>query len=127
MTLGLPINGTFDECIADVLAGNLNAVPGVSFNYGSSHMQVAGAMAVAAGHYSDWQALLTASKTTTGLFAFSTYNKPRPRNPRLAGDMAWHGRECPSLTTCDEHPYPPGQVRRSLAQGKSPPQTSAAR
>ncbi len=93
MNLGLPINGTFDECIADILSGNLDAVPGVTFNYGSSHMQVAGAMAIAAGGYSDWQALFTAYKAATGLFGSSVYNKPRRRNPRLAGGMTWTGRD----------------------------------
>lgn len=81
----------FENCtktLASTNAGN-GVVPGTRFYYSSSHMQVAGLMAIKAKGYSSWQNIFSDFKTATGLFANSTYDLPSSTNPRLAGGMHW--------------------------------------
>lgn len=85
----------FFECVKNIAEKNADntEIPGDQFYYGSNHLQVAGAMAIAAGGYSDWEALFDEFKTQTGLFGSSVYNLPSNNNPRLAGGMTWTGND----------------------------------
>lgn len=85
----------FFECVKNIADKNADntEIPGEQFYYGSNHLQVAGAMAIAAGGYSDWEALFDEFKTQTGLFGSSVYNLPSSNNPRLAGGMTWTGND----------------------------------
>jgi len=90
----------FDDCINDsqgvILSNSIvsandgeGRAPGLEFSYGSSHLQLAGAMAIGAGSYADWQAVFSAFQTATGLWTNSTYSLAGSDNPRLAGGMTW--------------------------------------
>ena len=68
-------------------------MPGQEFYYASTHLQVAGLMAIKARGVASWQDVFTEFKTQTGLFATSTYELPSASNPRLAGGMLWTGEE----------------------------------
>ncbi|MDC0598318.1 beta-lactamase family protein [Gammaproteobacteria bacterium] len=85
----------FFECVTNIAIQNADntEVPGEQFYYGSNHLQVAGAMAIVAGGYADWEALFNEFKSQTGLFANSSYNLPSTNNPRLAGGMSWTGND----------------------------------
>lgn len=85
----------FENCtksIATTNAGN-GIIPGSEFYYSSTHLQVAGLMAIKAKNVSSWQDIFAEFKTQTGLFPTSTYDLPSSTNPRLAGGMHWTGAE----------------------------------
>jgi CubicO group peptidase (beta-lactamase class C family) len=86
---------TIEACVTDI--ANTNAAngitPGQQFYYASTHLQVAGLMAIKARGVATWQDVFTEFKTQTGLFATSTYEFPSSSNPRLAGGMLWTGEE----------------------------------
>ena len=85
----------FDTCvntIATTNAGN-GMTPGQEFYYASTHLQVAGLMAIKARGVATWQDVFTEFKTQTGLFPTATYDLPSATNPRLAGGMHWTGDE----------------------------------
>lgn len=84
-------NADYFACVATTAERNIGngEVPGETFNYGSAHLQVAGAMAIEALDESSWAALFTNFKSLTGLFPNSSYNLPSTSNPRLAGGMTW--------------------------------------
>lgn len=89
--------GAFDfktcvTSIANTNAGN-GVTPGQRFYYASTHLQVAGLMAIQARGVASWQDLFSEFKTQTGLFATATYDLPSASNPRLAGGMHWTGEE----------------------------------
>ena len=88
-------NRDYFKCVASIAEQNLTTgtTPGSAFYYASNHLQVAGAMAVRAGGYSDWASLFADFKTDTGLFSHSDYNLPSTTNPRLAGGMTWTGND----------------------------------
>lgn len=98
LTLGIPIK-SFDGCINDssgsIVSENEGSgnSPGASFYYSSSHLQVAGAMAVQASSSTTWEDLFNSFKADTGLFFNSDYSLPRTTNPRLAGGMTWTGED----------------------------------
>lgn len=94
LTLGVPVR-SFDACIADIVTTNESQgyTPGSAFYYSSSHMQIAGAMAVAAQSEASWESLFDEFQSSTGLFPNSEYNLPRVANPRLAGGMSWTGND----------------------------------
>lgn len=81
----------FSNCVEQVYTDNLaNPVaPVTEFHYGSAHMQVAGAMAVAASGEADWAGVFAAFQAATGLFEDASYDLPSAGNPRLAGGMHW--------------------------------------
>lgn len=88
-------NSNFAACvrqIGEVNAGNGN-IPGEEFLYGSTHMQVAGLMAVRAAGVADWQELFARFQDETGLFPTASYDLPSALNPRLAGGMHWRAEE----------------------------------
>lgn len=85
----------FETCvnsIATINAGN-GRTPGQEFYYASTHLQVAGLMAIKARGLATWQDVFTEFKTQTGLFPTATYDLPSATNPRLAGGMHWTGEE----------------------------------
>ncbi|WP_028875779.1 serine hydrolase domain-containing protein [Teredinibacter turnerae] len=92
-------NSEFFACINNIARNNrlFNSTPGAEFYYGSSHLQVAGAMAIKAlgGEDADygWSDVFANFKSLTGLFPTSAYNLPSVENPRLAGGMTWTGEE----------------------------------
>lgn len=81
----------FENCINTIATTNQSNtnIPGNDFYYSSTHLQVAGLMAIKAKGVANWQALFTEFKTQTGLFQNSTYDLPSTTNPRLAGGMHW--------------------------------------
>lgn len=88
-------NSDFEDCVLSVAsdnAGNGN-VPGQSFFYASSHLQVAGLMAVGARGVASWQAIVAEFKSQTGLFPASHYDSPSLSNPTLAGGMHFTGED----------------------------------
>ncbi len=84
----------FETCIENIKDSNLSAgTPGNEFYYASSHMQVAGLMAIKASGLSSWTAVFDEFKTQTGLFTNARYDLPSSTNPRLAGGMHWQATE----------------------------------
>ena len=104
----------WDECVAQILAANFDSdgsvargggskatAPGAAFFYSSNHLQVAGAMAIAAVKQagitdastgvalSTWTDIFADYQKRTGLFGHSAYDLPSATNPRLAGGMHW--------------------------------------
>ena len=92
--INLP-NVDFFNCVNTIGENNAGngVVPGADFHYSSSHLQVAGAMAVIAGGYASWTELFDAFKAGTGLFTSSQFDLPSLNNARLAGGMHWSGNE----------------------------------
>ena len=95
VNLGIPRTFSLNDCVAAILQENRSSesIPGEAFHYASTHLQVAGAMAVAASEYESWSALFEAFQAETGLFPNARYDLPSANNPRLAGGMHWTGRE----------------------------------
>lgn len=88
-------NDDFETCVISLATYNANKgrIPGQEFYYASTHLQVAGLMAVKARGVITWQEVFTEFKTQTGLFPTSTYDLPSATNPRLAGGMHWTGED----------------------------------
>lgn len=86
--------GNFENCVNTIATTNSShtTTPGSEFYYASTHLQVAGLMAIKARGVSNWQSVFTEFKSQTGLFADSSYDLPSSSNPRLAGGMHWTGR-----------------------------------
>jgi len=83
-------NADFEDCVNKIAGENSSApAPGTEFYYDSSHLQVAGLMAIKASGASSWKAVFDQFKTDTGLFTGSDYDLPSLQNPRLAGGMHW--------------------------------------
>lgn len=85
----------FEACINNIATTNAanGVVPGTEFYYSSTHLQVAGLMAMKARGVSSWQNIFTEFQTQTGLFPTGAYDLPSATNPRLAGGMHWKGAE----------------------------------
>lgn len=85
----------FETCVINIANTNSanGLTPGQEFYYSSTHLQVAGLMAMRARDLATWQEIFTEFKTQTGLFANSTYDLPSATNPRLAGGMHWTGED----------------------------------
>lgn len=82
----------FGNCVQRIAEVNRDApAPGSVFYYGSSHMQVAGLMAVVASGVDTWAQVFDAFRAAHGLFANSLYDLPSLTNPRLAGGMHVRG------------------------------------
>lgn len=85
----------FETCverIASTNAGN-GKTPGQEFYYASTHLQVAGLMAIKARGFATWQDVFAEFQAQTGLFPTASYDLPSFTNPRLAGGMHWTGGE----------------------------------
>jgi len=81
----------FETCVETIYTNNAPTAPaaGTVYQYASSHLQVAGLMAVKAKGAASWNELFDAWKAKTGLFPTATYDLPSASNPRLAGGMHW--------------------------------------
>ena len=91
--LNLP-NASFSGCVETILDNNSTIpVPGEDFYYASSHLQVAGLMAIRASGMSDWEQVFDYFKSETQLFSNAVYDLPSASNPRLAGGMHWQATE----------------------------------
>lgn len=84
-------NADFAQCVDKIAEINQNngKIPGTEFYYASTHLQVAGLMAIKASGSRDWADLFTQFKRQTNLFNHSRYDLPSLTNPRLAGGMHW--------------------------------------
>ena len=85
----------FEDCVQQIYNTNKdnNIEPGGQFYYSSTHLQIAGLMAINAGGYPSWTKVFDDFKLRTGLFSHSTYDLPSATNPRLAGGMHWTGED----------------------------------
>jgi CubicO group peptidase (beta-lactamase class C family) len=94
LCINLP-NADFADCVerAYELSSAGAPAPGSSFDYSSTHLQVAGLMAVRAAGVRSWAELFADWKARTGLFPTGAFDLPSRENPRLAGGMHWSGKE----------------------------------
>lgn len=93
LCINLP-GANFADCVERIYEANEEpALPGTSFDYSSSHLQIAGAMAIEAAGASAWSELFAAWQNKTGLFPSGAFDLPSAENPRLAGGMHWRGLE----------------------------------
>lgn len=85
----------FETCVTNIANANAGngITPGQQFYYASTHLQVAGLMAIKARGFATWQDIFAEFKTQTGLFPTAAYDLPSSFNPRLAGGMHWTGGE----------------------------------
>lgn len=84
----------FSNCVESILDNNSSIpMPGDEFYYASTHLQVAGLMAVRASGMNDWEQVFEFFKSETQLFANAFYDLPSSSNPRLAGGMHWQANE----------------------------------
>ena len=85
----------FGNCVETIYDANLASPvePGTAFYYESSHMQVAGLMAIRAAELAGWAEVFSEFQSSTELFATALYDLPSVANPRLAGGMHWRATE----------------------------------
>jgi CubicO group peptidase (beta-lactamase class C family) len=85
----------FETCVRQIATINVDngKIPGAEFNYGPSHLQIAGLMAIKAAGVDSWQALFEQFKLETGLFTNSFFDTPSISNPRLDGGMHWQAND----------------------------------
>lgn len=85
----------FETCVTNIATANAGKgiTRGQEFYYASTHLQVAGLMAIKARGVATWQDVFAEFKTQTSLFPTTTYDLPSSSNPRLAGGMHWTGEE----------------------------------
>jgi CubicO group peptidase (beta-lactamase class C family) len=85
----------FADCVQKAYEANLGVAPqpGSQFYYSSTHLQIAGLMAVRATGAAGFSELFAAWQDKTGLFPSGAFDLPSTTNPRLAGGMHWTGAE----------------------------------
>ncbi len=85
----------FADCVQRAYTANVAdaPAPGTAFDYSSTHLQIAGLMAVRAAGVTSFADLFTAWQARTGLFPSAAFDLPSLTNPRLAGGMHWTGAE----------------------------------
>lgn len=85
----------FEECVRGIYQRNIDRrkVPGSEFYYASTHLQIAGLMAIRARGFASWSQVFDEFKARSGLFAHSSFDLPSAANPRLAGGMHWTGED----------------------------------
>jgi CubicO group peptidase (beta-lactamase class C family) len=87
-------NADFSDCVKTILDNNSSIpAPGEEFYYASTHLQVAGLMAIQASGFSDWEQVFNYFKSETQLFTNAYFDLPSVSNPRLAGGMHWQADE----------------------------------
>lgn len=88
-------NADFEDCVQKAYAANVDIAPapGAQFDYSSTHLQVAGLMAVKAAEVGGFSELFAAWQQKTQLFPSGAFDLPSAQNPRLAGGMHWTGQE----------------------------------
>jgi CubicO group peptidase (beta-lactamase class C family) len=84
----------FERCVQDLYEQNIHvrSEPGSEFFYSSTHLQIAGLMAMKATRKS-WKSIFDDWRSETHLFPNGAYDLPSETNPRLAGGMHWTGEE----------------------------------
>jgi CubicO group peptidase (beta-lactamase class C family) len=93
LCLNLP-NANNINCVKEIINVNPNiSIPGNEYYYASSHLQVAGLMAIEASGLNNWIQVFDNFKLETQLFTNATYDLPSINNPRLAGGMHWQASE----------------------------------
>ena len=83
----------FENCVRKIIDKNPSPSPFTEFYYSSTHLQVAGLMAIKALGVSSWQEVYNQFRNDTGLFSNSKYDLPSESNPRLAGGMHWNAND----------------------------------
>lgn len=85
----------FADCVQKAYEANVEIAPapGSEFDYSSTHLQIAGLMAVRAAQVDGFSELFRAWQEKTGLFPNGAFDLPSATNPRLAGGMHWTGEE----------------------------------
>lgn len=85
----------FADCVQKAYDANVDVAPaaGSVFDYSSTHLQIAGLMAVRAAEVEGFADLFAAWQKKTGLFPHGAFDLPSATNPRLAGGMHWTGEE----------------------------------
>jgi CubicO group peptidase (beta-lactamase class C family) len=85
----------FAGCVEKAYEANAEVAPapGSEFDYSSTHLQIAGLMAVRAAQLGGFSELFHAWQQKTGLFPNGAFDLPSVANPRLAGGMHWTGEE----------------------------------
>jgi CubicO group peptidase (beta-lactamase class C family) len=85
----------FGACVQKAYEANVETAPapGSEFDYSSTHLQIAGLMAVRAAGVDGFSDLFDAWQNKTGLFPTGAFDLPSRSNPRLAGGMHWTGEE----------------------------------
>ena len=85
----------FADCVQKAYELNAEVAPppGGVFDYSSTHLQVAGLMAVRAANLASFDELFGAWQAKTGLFPSGAFDLPSRQNPRLAGGMHWTASE----------------------------------
>lgn len=88
-------NADFAECVQKAYEDNVEIAPapGSAFDYSSTHLQIAGLMAIRAAEVDGFGDLFSAWQKKTGLFPTGAFDLPSKTNPRLAGGMHWTGAE----------------------------------
>jgi len=88
-------NAVFADCVQKAYDANVNdaPTPGSEFDYSSTHLQIAGLMAVRAAGVDGFGNLFSAWQEKTGLFPSGAFDLPSTTNPRLAGGMHWTADE----------------------------------
>jgi CubicO group peptidase (beta-lactamase class C family) len=88
-------NADFADCVQRAYEQNVDIAPapGSAFDYSSTHLQIAGSMAVRAAGAQSFADVFAAWQTSTGLFPSGAFDLPSANNPRLAGGMHWTGEE----------------------------------
>jgi CubicO group peptidase (beta-lactamase class C family) len=85
----------FADCVQRAYEANADIAPpaGSVFDYSSTHLQIAGLMAVRAAQVTGWDELFRSFQESSGLFPSALFDLPSLENPRLAGGMHWTARE----------------------------------
>jgi CubicO group peptidase (beta-lactamase class C family) len=88
-------NADFADCVQRAYEANVDLAPppGSEFFYSSTHLQIAGLMAVRAASVSGFADLFSAWQAKTALFPSGAFDLPSAENPRLAGGMHWTAAE----------------------------------
>jgi CubicO group peptidase (beta-lactamase class C family) len=94
LCINLP-GADFSDCVQRAYEANVTdaPAPGSEFVYSSTHLQIAGLMAVRASGVGGFSELFSAWQQKTGLFPSGAFDLPSATNPRLAGGMHWTGEE----------------------------------
>ena len=105
-----------ETCVTNIANANVGngITPGQQFYYASTHLQVAGLMAIKARNVASWQDIFSEFKTQTGLFSTATYDLPSSTNPRLAGGMHWTGEGYKAFLTALKN----GSLLNSTSMGQ---------
>lgn len=85
---------SMENCVESIFDLNSATAPaaGTEYDYASTHLQVAGLMAIKATNKT-WAEIFAAWQTRTGLFPTGSFDLPSTTNPRLAGGMHWTATE----------------------------------